>query len=420
MSLLDNSRIDFIKEFYSRGLHNVLEEIVLRLPIRTILSCKEVNDIWRQIILFYHQSENPRIVKIQDQRISKEWKKKTPIIHQLSLEQFLINQVSCFQIIGDEMQVIAAANINQTKFAKIIVIDADTFKVEHILNLKNEEGENLEVLEIKMAMDENFLAAFVSDGDGRHFYRVWNRSDNFSDNKIQRFCLPQRLSYIGPHIANIPFLHDGRLLIYKREFQLDAVYKYEEQDLAHYTVQQLTEVTPGFDFWILTVYRLRNGMLTLQQLTIYHNLVLSYRRGNSVVWQKNFHITHRPTLIWFDEEYFVLQKSGLLKSDQITIYKIETGQPMLSFFSRAEKGFNLKCEAQISNTRVAYKGAICPDVNFRQNCEIDLVIMNFVTGEKLLSCTKDLGFSNISKFFFQKEKLVLEQNGSLNCVLFWH
>ena len=428
MLLQENVKIDFIVEFYDQGLHSILERIVLRLPPRTILSCKEVNNNWRQIILFYHQAENTRIAKIQDQRISEEWKKKTPIIYKLSLEKFQINHVSCFQITGDKIQIIIAANINHTKFAKIIIVNADTLEVDCILDLKNEDEKDLEVLELKIAVDKNFLAAFVADGNNQQFYRVWNRSDNYLENPVQRVWQPGHpkatLLYIGTHIANIPFLKEGRLQISRREFIVDPIYTYEEWDLVQNTTHQLTEVIPEFDYYIRRIFKLRNGMLALHAL---HNTLckmLSYQRGNSVVWTKSFGASKQPTLIGFDEEYFALQQFNLINNDNITIFKVETGQPVFSFYSRRGKELSLDCEAQISNNRVAYKGSICPNLNYdwtmtMTRSDIDLVIMNLGTGEKIISCSKDIGFPKISRFLLQKEKLIFEQDGSLHVALFW-
>jgi hypothetical protein len=45
--------------------------------------------------------------------------------------------------------------------------------------------------------------------------------------------------------------------------------------------------------------------------------------------------------------------------------------------------------------------------------------MNLGTGEKIISCSKDIGFPKISRFLLQKEKLIFEQDGSLHVALFW-
>jgi hypothetical protein len=110
-----NSKINFIEEFYNQGFHSVLEKIILVLPLPTLLNCLKVNKRWEDIIRFYNDSKNTRIVKILDERISKEWRKKTPRIFTFTFEEFNIFQIKCHHIIGDEREAIIAANINQSK-----------------------------------------------------------------------------------------------------------------------------------------------------------------------------------------------------------------------------------------------------------------------------------------------------------------
>ena len=90
-----NSKINFIEEFYNQGFHSVLEKIILVLPLPTLLNCLKVNKRWEDIIRFYNDSKNTRIVKILDERISKEWRKKTPRIFTFTFEEFNIFQIKC-------------------------------------------------------------------------------------------------------------------------------------------------------------------------------------------------------------------------------------------------------------------------------------------------------------------------------------
>ena len=423
MSLQDNSRIDFIKEFYNRGLHNVLEEIVLRLPIRAILSCKGVNKYWHQIILFYHRSENPRIVKIQDERISEEWKKKTPIIYQLSLEQFQINQVSCFQIIGDEMQVIVAANINQTKCAKIIVIDADTFEVDHILSLKNEEGKDLDVLEIKVSMDEKILVAFVSDGAGQHFYQVWNRSDDYSENPQRRACNHKKRFYLHAHLDNIPFLQDGCLLISKKEiinhWPVDIC---QEWDLMKNTIRESKDVIPdyGSDIGRVT-YRLKNSMIMTECFGRLNEHVKTLHQQNIVLWTIRSKFLEFHNLIGHNDDYVVFHHNKPTKNGQIVVYEAKRGKKILSFLCRKGKNYSGKSECQIYNNLMAFKGALAEnESSYRARLlENDILILNLTTGEKIFSCTEYFGFPVNEKFLLQKGNIILEQNKKIVVAQFW-
>jgi hypothetical protein len=425
MLLQENVKIDFIVEFYDQGLHSILERIVLRLPPRTILSCKEVNNNWRQIILFYHQAENTRIAKIQDQRISEEWKKKTPIIYKLSLEKFQINQVSCFQIIGDKIQIIIAANINQTKFAKIIVVNADSFEVDCILDLKNENGGDLEVLEVKMAMDKNFLTAFVSDGGGQQFYQVWNRSDNYSENPQRRPWHPEPLPRVHAHLANIPILRDGCLHIYEREmYNREPVFVYQVWDLAQNTVRQETAKTPHHTLTAgRETYRMKN--VTITDHFDRQNLmkkIKTIRSENSVLWTINSkRFLDFYDLIGFNDDYLVIKQGNRVNNAEVVVYHAQSGNKILSFFCRDNLHFMSKSECQISNNLVAFKGAICAK-NFRNRsdvkCEKDLFILNLKTGAKILTCDEEMGFP-VDKFLLQKGKMILETDGKIISAQFW-
>ena len=57
-------------------------------------------------------------------------------------------------MIGNESQVFVAANINGTKKAKILIIDTKTVSVINIIDVKNSEGVDIDVLDMKLAMDD--------------------------------------------------------------------------------------------------------------------------------------------------------------------------------------------------------------------------------------------------------------------------
>ena len=109
------SKINFVEEFYNRGLHSVLEKILLVLPLATLLNCLKVNKRWEDIVRFYNNSNNSRICQILDEKKSLEWRKKKPRIFTLTFEEFNIFQINCLHIIADEREAILAACINQTK-----------------------------------------------------------------------------------------------------------------------------------------------------------------------------------------------------------------------------------------------------------------------------------------------------------------
>ena len=51
-------RIDFFAEFFARGLHGLMENIILELPPRAIVACRDVSNNWSAIVDYYSHSKN--------------------------------------------------------------------------------------------------------------------------------------------------------------------------------------------------------------------------------------------------------------------------------------------------------------------------------------------------------------------------
>jgi hypothetical protein len=112
---LKSSKIDFIEEFYSRGLNTILEKIILVLPLPTLIDCLKVSKRWEDIVRFYNDSKNSRIRQILDERMRKEWRKKNPRIFTFTFEKLNIFQIDCLHIIADESEAIVAVHVNATE-----------------------------------------------------------------------------------------------------------------------------------------------------------------------------------------------------------------------------------------------------------------------------------------------------------------
>jgi hypothetical protein len=110
-----NSKIDFIEEFYNRGLHSVLENIIFVLPRPALFNCLKVSKVWEDIVRFYNNSKSSKICQILEHKTSNEWRKKKPQIFSVTFEEFNIFQINCLDIIGDKKEAIIAARINQSK-----------------------------------------------------------------------------------------------------------------------------------------------------------------------------------------------------------------------------------------------------------------------------------------------------------------
>ena len=264
MSKKEPCKSDFFVNLFSRGHLNILEKIIFNLPPRTLIWCQDINEDWKQIIKFFLASKNPKILKIRDIRLREEWGLKGPIIHSVSLDSFGIFHVKCFQMINDEVDVVAAANVNETRKCKVIVFDAQTASVRHVLYLKNFDGDDdgdFDVLEVKMSMDRKFLVAYVHQDPEVRFYLVWKRTENYLATSQIRECDREWCQILRPHLQNVPFLVDGSLLIFRREFIDDAgrhVVEYDNWNLEE-DVSSKKEFIIANDILPGTWYKHRDG-----------------------------------------------------------------------------------------------------------------------------------------------------------------
>ncbi len=165
--------------------------------------------------------------------MDEEWKKKGPIIQGISLESFGIFHVSCFPMIGDDNHLIVAANVNKTKKAKIIIVDTKTLEVLKVLDIKDSNGIEQDVFEIKISIDKTFLVAYVhaqqlSNGSEPHYW-IWKRNEDYSLRPLKLAGKPEKCDLLSHRLANTPFLIDGFLYIY-REMHPHQI-EYDEWDL---------------------------------------------------------------------------------------------------------------------------------------------------------------------------------------------
>ena len=249
---MDNSKclkVDFITELFDRGLHSLLEDIILSLDHKTVMAFQDVSQGWERIIFYYLESKNPRLQHRISLRINQAWKTRSPIIHEVDLQKFNISKVSSFHMVGDRTDIVIAANINDTTITKIIVLCPRRMFVKNVLDLNhadNVEGD-IVIHEIKMAMDEHFLVCYVhlvlDSSSNMYFYKIFNRRDNFSPLTLRPECHPDKSKLICSRLANIPFLRNGKLLILKSK-GIDEVTKnhnlnYEEIDLFQKTTKMI-------------------------------------------------------------------------------------------------------------------------------------------------------------------------------------
>jgi len=80
----------------------------------------------------------------------------------------------------------------------------------------------------------------------------------------------------------------------------------------------------------------------------------------------------------------------------------------------------MKSTPQICNGRLAFQGSLrAGKLDDPGNHIEDLTIIDIKTGNIILSCLKDLGFSCVKNFFIQKENLIFENQGQIVLAKFW-
>ncbi len=178
-------RVDFITELFVRGLHSLLEEIILVLDNKSVMAFQDVSQEWERILFYYLESKNPRLQHRISLRINQAWEYESPFISKVNLQKFNISKVSSFHMVGDRTDIAIAANINETRIGKIIIVCPRRMSVKYVLDLPypGNEEDNLVIQEIKMSMDENFLVCYVhqvlGSSSNSYFYQIFDRRDNF-------------------------------------------------------------------------------------------------------------------------------------------------------------------------------------------------------------------------------------------------
>lgn len=75
----------FLSILHNHGFHNILENIILYLPPRSVESCLKVSPGWNAMIQSYYRSNSPRFRKLLDRKLDLEWMDQDPILQSVSL-----------------------------------------------------------------------------------------------------------------------------------------------------------------------------------------------------------------------------------------------------------------------------------------------------------------------------------------------
>ena len=211
---------DVISRWFLQSLHQVLERIILALPLRSILACRTVSKEWQNIVRYYHQSQVPRLLRMQEIRIHEEWIRKKPFVQPLqpSIE---VQDVSGFDLVGDENNIFFAYRESAIfSPVKIIIFDSMTSTQTHTLDvseqLKQSDLKHFDaIFTMRLGINEKYLVAtaviFTRSREINVLLTtlVWNRRDNFAVKpQIFQRVKPGRPLEIPfhPHLERSPYL----------------------------------------------------------------------------------------------------------------------------------------------------------------------------------------------------------------------
>jgi hypothetical protein len=418
--------VDFFVELFNRGLHKLLQDIILTLDARSILACLEVSDDWCQIVRFYRDSKSLKFQRQRSIKIAQEWRKKNPVILTVTLEKFNIFQVDCLHIIGDEHEVAIAALVNGTHKGKIILIDPKTVVVKSVLDITNSDGENLDVLEMKMSMDQNFLVSFIRH-EKNCYYKVWNRKEDYNSTMYPlKNCQPEhwhkKFALIDSHLQNVPLIREGMLCINTNPYRMRV--EFEEWKISEDT-QSTTSIHFPCEVYQFHVQNFGALIRDFNKKLTYFN--------EGVQWSIPYGDGVYPKVAGYSDKYVAIHwyhmAGNVLRIHRVTdgrsvlklyIEPTEHWQPsfILGKFYRPffKEGLN---QVQISKSRVAFKGSLRTGRLDPGNQIDDLTIIDLKTGDIILSCVKDLGLHSNKSFLLQNENLVLENLGKIVFAKFW-
>ena len=333
-------------------------------------------------------------------------------------------------MISDKTQMIVAA---KQKFSygaygmKIFVIDAKTLAATQTLETE-EKGDFVigRIYEVKLAMDENFLVAYIHDfrenGNSSwdsYTYQVWKRLD-YSPFPQRQPCNEEWSQKINTKLSNIPLLLNGCVLIFLREIldERGHAMEYDEWNL-HNNSRKIvqvyqsgaTNIRPALVYQLFKppkgfYYRQRNGKRAIEAFD-YKNNITQYTDFGVLI---NGTLSTRPSWGPFHKVIGISDNYLAIASENCSFcYKIEGGQLKLCYkilkeiYLRAD----VNDEIQFDNNRIAFKTT--------QN---DVVVGDLSTEAVIIYCEKDLGFKKIGCFNLQKDCLWIEDSDQLYVVKF--
>jgi hypothetical protein len=204
---------DMIAKWFHQGFGLVLEKIFTNLSLTSILQCKKVSKDWQRIVLHINQqSRIPRLVKLQDVQIHKEWLRAKPRVHCAPINGLSLRVID---FIADEKHIVLAFEgpKKDIKKSKIMILDSVNMTQIHNLNVE-ERITALDIVDssqdasMRLELNEKYLVAafmFVST----YVIFIWNRDLSYSENPLAlklKSILARRLNPFNWKLQRSQFL----------------------------------------------------------------------------------------------------------------------------------------------------------------------------------------------------------------------
>ena len=177
--------------WFDRGHFYILEQIFLRLPTKSIQTCKQVSEEWRKIVELFCNSEVQRIIKWQDKRIDQARNSRD-----FSLKLLIdLKAFSARDMIADGSHVILVG-LNQELEPEIKIFDSQSFQPVKFIKInetlaKTSPGYQIKYghflgSPIKASINEkfltvNFVETFEQEQSTICTTFVWIRENSFSE-----------------------------------------------------------------------------------------------------------------------------------------------------------------------------------------------------------------------------------------------
>ena len=440
-----------IENWFRRGFHHILEKIFLQLPFRTLLACMKVSFEWRMIVLFYIESDIPRIGRWQELRISREWIAKEPIVRNVLLlhkqTEFVI--LTSYDMIADDQHVVFAAFTttvsDPSMFCnQIFVLNSKTLSVLHVLDVGcNQYSLSGAFAWIRLSLNEDFLLAntghriMLENVPVQYNQPFWFRRENFrkGSQKFINCSLPIVFSpvskepLISETLSNTPILSKSGFhfpINYVAQPNLRGV-TYDSWTMSKvdkkfsrtssifiYKTTHDTKV----DFLLLPTtkkvcYFCMESGLNLNG-DIRGSVSLYCNSNKQLLWKRKMS-NHSPKLIGFGKQFVaIVWTDPTQRNGPLEIYSMLDGRLECVLDFRSE--FKIAYEAKFSGGRVAIHGLTRESVR-------DVIVWDLKLGQVVLRCVTDLDLANPTsfsiRFVLEKKRILVEHNRKIYSATFW-